>query len=145
MVEEDYEDSLVQFASIILDPVKESSIPIKAKSSDSLIAWCDTSTGSSNSTVKEEINSVLKTTHDIGQDSTFNDVRLKQVNPTAIYNEPCDAKLQMDDPSTIYTLSGVRQQSLVSSSTRKSFLLDNLTSNATYINKNLTILSAKNR
>ncbi|CAH8474591.1 unnamed protein product [Heterobilharzia americana] len=144
IVEEEYEESLVQFADIILDGFKSRSNPSSRKSPDTFSAWSDAALPIRHA-VPIHCTSVpftcrsgvdmhhqqkqhsqqhvqLTETPDITPPPTnfgsyekscknntinFKDTGniLGNINPTGIYNEPCDAKptVDTDDPVTIYT------------------------------------------
>ncbi|CAH8469093.1 unnamed protein product [Schistosoma bovis] len=142
IVEEEYEESLANFADTILDGLKGRSNPCSRKSPDTFSAWSDAAfpvgnivpmhcgsipfSGGSvdahrqhqhhNQQYHEISDSVVTpplTNFDPCNKSlnnNYNDVNntLNNINPTGIYNEPCDAKsLLLNEPITIYTTRSV--------------------------------------
>ncbi|TNN20702.1 SH2 domain-containing adapter protein isoform 3 [Schistosoma japonicum] len=146
IVEEEYEESLAQFADIILDGFKSQSNASSRKSPDTFSTWSDAalpvgqivvpmhcgpipfSGGSVDAAHQhhhhshrhhhETSNTVVVVTppptnfgsydKSLNSSKDINNIILNNINPSGIYNEPCDAKpTVLDDPITIYTTKSV--------------------------------------
>ncbi|CAH8447154.1 unnamed protein product [Schistosoma turkestanicum] len=146
IVEEEYEESLTNFADNLPDELKSRSNPCSRKSPDTFSAWSDAVLPTGNILVPmhcgsipfsggnvdthrhhhhhnypqqchETSDAVVVTPPPTNFDScdkslnyNFKNINntLNNINPTGIYNEPCDAKPSVfDDPITIYTTRNV--------------------------------------